>query len=150
MRIFLDTNVLLDWLLDRGNLNSLEKIFNEIDLNHIEGFVSAGSLYTLAYVLDKDMKQKGVVKENRVERIRSTVLSILAALNVAVVGFVDILHGTKNEAFGDLEDSFQCQAALASYCDVFLTSNLKDFEKSSLKNLKFLSPNEFVQMYLNG
>jgi len=59
-----------------------------------------------------------------------------------------MLEALTNEAFDDLEDSFQYQCALENNCDVLVTINKKDYSKASQTDLEVMTPAEFVQKYL--
>ena len=55
-KIFLDTNVILDHALDRAFAEEAEKIFAKAEEGAIICYISTGSLYTLAYILEKATK----------------------------------------------------------------------------------------------
>ena len=56
MRIFLDTNVILDYLTARGNEKATKKIFESIDSGENIGFISTGSFYTIIYLAERFLK----------------------------------------------------------------------------------------------
>ena len=47
----------------------------------------------------------------------------------------DMLRAVGNEAFIDIEDSFQYRCALENGCDVLVTINIKDYKNARLTAL---------------
>ena len=134
-KVFLDTNVFLDHLLDRDVYSSqLLKACEESTLN---GYASSASFYTLSYVIRK-----------------STSASETRKLLGDYLRFISILPTQKNSlrssldaAFNGLEDAFQYFTALdEGSIDFFVTNNLKDFQKVS-QQLPVISPKKFMNEY---
>ena len=59
-----------------------------------------------------------------------------------------LLVGINDQAFDDVEDSFQYQCALQNKCDALITINLRDYRSADTSKLEILSPTEFVDKYL--
>lgn len=80
MNIFLDTNTLLDWLLDRQDTFAYEAtvIIDAADKGKIGAYVSAGSLYTVAYLLEKNGR-KG-------DDLRRAIRKVLGILKIIEAG----------------------------------------------------------------
>lgn len=143
MRIFFDTNVILEYLLNRQNANDVERVLTYTERIGALKFVSSGSFYTLTYLLDIDLKRKGLEVTSRVDRLRK-VLNILLS-EYSVVDCIDWNEGVNDSRFLDMEDSYQFQAALAAHCNFLLTFNLHDFGNVlSEEKLCVLSPKEFL------
>lgn len=51
-------------------------------------------------------------------------------------------------SINDLEDSFQYQCALTAQCDVFITINIRDFRDVDFAYMNIMTPQEFVDKYL--
>ncbi len=135
-KVFLDTNIFLDHFLKRNSYSShLLKLCEEGD---VIGHASGASLYTIAYILEKNLSKK----EAR---------NILAEY----ILIIEVLPTTKERLskaflsdFDDMEDAFQYFTALdEGDIDYFLTNNLKDF-KNALPKLPVLSPEHFLSKYL--
>ena len=138
MKVFLDTNVLLDWVLDRRDTFSEEatKIIQAAENNLIEAYISAGSVYTIAYVLEKSGK-KGQV-------LRDILLQIFNILNIKEVDNTPFINACKRD-MRDLEDAFQYEIALYSNkIDYFVTANIKDFITQDTANLPVITPSQMV------
>lgn len=134
MKIFLDTNVMVDLLVVRDNplqnQNSQQALSNLLQLGY-EAVCSAASFTNIAYLLQKISKPAPVRKImetlfNRVKILPATPEQAFAAL--------------KNP-FKDIEDAFLYECARENKCDIILTNNIKDFIQSDIKTL---TPEQFV------
>lgn len=148
MRIFLDTNIVLEYLFDRKYSDIVGRIFEEIELGKWECFISSGSFYTLTYLIDNNLKDRGFTNPKRLSQLRSSLLELISLLHICDVTQNDFAVAVKDEAFKDIEDSYQYQAALATCCHVLLTINKKDFQKANQDHIKILSPQEFLSEFL--
>lgn len=136
MKVFLDTNVLIDSLLS-GRPNNLEAsaIISACELNNIEGFASFLTIANIAYIMRKDVE-------------RPQLLIILQNL----MNIIDILPMNKSqlhEAFTvtapDFEDVLQYECAKAAGCDVIVTANTKHFK--FCKDIEVVSTYDFAQQF---
>lgn len=59
-----------------------------------------------------------------------------------------ILEAINDERFTDIEDSFQYHCALQNDSDVLLTINIKDYKNVLGQRPEVLTPEEFVEKYL--
>ena len=142
MRIFLDTNVILEYFIEREDVQTAAHLFNRLQEENDEMYISAGSFYTMLFLMDKYLKKVfGMKGELRIEALRSLAVKILK--NVTVVGHDNegLLRGVEDKQYKDLEDSCQNQAAIAVGCDYLITYNMKDYPESALP---VLSPTDFL------
>lgn len=132
MRLFVDTNVMLDLLGERVPFyDSIAKIATLADNGEVSLIVSALSYSTVFYVLSKYES-----KDNVREKLRKfNIISEVAAVDEIVI------EKGLNSAFTDFEDSLQYFCALKAECDVLLTRNPKDFKDSSIP---VLSADEYL------
>lgn len=141
MRIFCDTNVIVELLENRLHAEEVQRILaNE----EYEFYMSSGSFFTLAYLLERHFKQQGIHQPQLDELCRRSlkgVLRIFEISNTDRYGFEACLDDYK---FKDLEDSCQYQAALACSADVLLTLNYKDFKDADQSRIKIMTPMEFL------
>jgi predicted nucleic acid-binding protein len=137
MRLFLDTNVLLDHALVRssGQPYEVKQLISWAYENSVDLIVSPGSFYTFAYVLEKS----GIVKDD-LKAILKKYLSVIDVANTTKDTFLNGLDST----FTDLEDSFQYMTAIQKQCDYLITSNLKDFKSAKNDKIAIISPAAFV------
>lgn len=144
MRIFLDTNVVMDYLASRGDVESVNSIFHQIENGEHSAFISVGSFYTITYLIDIFLKNKGIGKTERVYMLRETLESLLAYLNIEGHTKEMLLMGVRDIDFQDLEDSYQYQAALSARCDYLITSNIKDFSEIDNPMIDIVLPKDFL------
>ncbi|GAB3639830.1 type II toxin-antitoxin system VapC family toxin [Spirosoma arcticum] len=141
MTIFLDTNVVLDWLLDREDTFAQEAtdLFLAAEQSRITIYVSAGSLYTIAYVLHRAGK--------RGEALRNALSSFLALVAVPTANRDTFVKANQLTDISDLEDAFQYQTALSNPAIQYLvTGNTKDFRLTDQSRLPVITPTEMVKL----
>lgn len=138
MKIFLDTNVMLDFLGEREPFFEIaESIINQADKGKLTIFVSALSFATCNYFLSKkfgDAISKGKI-------IKFKILSEIVALDEMIID-KSILS-----TFSDFEDGLQYFSALKANCQYIVTRNEKDFKKAEIP---VFSPSDFLEFYLNN
>lgn len=59
MSVFFDTNVVLEYLLDRRNSDVVEQVLSYLKRVNSLKYLSSGSFYTLAYLLEVEFKRRG-------------------------------------------------------------------------------------------
>lgn len=125
MKFFVDTNVLIDWILNRSVFHAdAERLMSAIVNGVVEGFVSSHSLTDLFYVTRKNLS---------VEKRRVLILFLLANMKVVPESYTMFDNALNDISFCDLEDGLQQQCAAISNLDFIVTQNLKDFGKSKVK-----------------
>jgi predicted nucleic acid-binding protein len=120
-RIFLDTNVLLDFVLDRKPFSDQIEELISFQYSHKQKlFASALSFANLAFVVRKAGKDPVDIIQNFLE-------------------WINLVNLTKNEFelscksnFKDFEDALQFYSALSVKADVIITRNAKDFAPSTI------------------
>jgi len=148
MKVFVDTNVVFEMLAGRQQADTIGMIFDWMEDHHTERFLSLGSFYTLAYLIESLLHQQNEVRPGLTDKLRDILNGILAEFSLSVIGTDNLSEGINDAAFSDLEDSFQFQSALASHCDVLLTINIKDFKHADKANIKVMTPQQFQETFL--
>ncbi len=133
MRLFLDTNVLLDIVLERQGHVESQAVVQAVIHGH-EFFIAWHSLGTIFYVARKSKGKAAAMKF-----LNETV----AWATVASVRHKDALHSLAL-SFTDYEDAMQAVAAEACAADLIITRNLVDFKTSSVPAM---APEEFLTTY---
>jgi len=137
MKLFLDTNVMLDLLGERDPFYvSAAKIATLADRNKLKIFVSALSYATISYFLTKYYGHEKTIEKLR----RFKVISEICELDTLII------EKGLNSGFTDFEDSLQYYSALRKECDIIITRNGKDFKKSKIP---VMTPNEFLNSIKN-
>lgn len=122
-RLFLDTNIMLDFLGERHPFyDSIAKIATLADKGQTTIIVSALSYSTVSYFLTK-YENKEIAKE-KLRKFK--IISEICDLNE------QIIEKGLNSDFSDFEDSLQYYSALSSDCNILITRNGKDFKTSSI------------------
>jgi predicted nucleic acid-binding protein len=148
MRVFLDTNIFLEYFEQRRECQSVAKLFDAIEDGKVKGVVSVGCAYTLAYLIRMELKRQGIHRPEQTIKLRSTLNTILSMVPSVGITHKRLIQGVNDENFDDIEDSFQYQSALQSKCDALITINLRDFENVDASKIEIMSPTEFVNKYL--
>ena len=135
MRVFLDTNILLDVLLNRPSLaEESEKVILRCEALGAEMFLAWHGLATAFYLLKKGRAHADAMRE--VDRI-------LSWARVASSGDPEARRA-RNLGFADFEDALQAVAAEACRADCIVTRNTKDFSRSAVPALL---PQEFLSQH---
>ena len=148
MKLFIDTNIFIEYFEKRLQFNSVRLLFNSLEDGIHMGYISIGSFYTMAYIVDQGFKRKGLNRIERVDLVRSVLLRVLDFITVIGINDESLRDSVNNQHFTDLEDSFQYQAAIDGGCDMFITLNIKDFKGVDSSLIKVLTPQQFVEEYL--
>jgi len=130
---FLDSDVILDYLLDRMPFaDSSQEIFTLAVNSKIHLFVSALSISNVDYLL-----KKSVGRVNSLQMIED----FCKICKILSVGEKEILLALKSN-FADFEDSIQHQTALSNpEIKGLITRNLSDYRKSEIP---VFSPESFL------
>ena len=125
MKVFLDTNILLDYLLKRQPFyEPVKKVF-DMCLFKIDGCVTPHSLIDVFYMLSEQTNAPA-------EYCRETILKLRSVLSVIPENDDRVLAAARNIEFADFEDSMQNESAMFAGVDYIITRNKKDFEKSTI------------------
>lgn len=123
IRLFLDTNVVLDLLAERIPFyDSIAKVATLADQKKITLVVSPLSFTTIDYVLNKFESSESVLNKLRKFKI---------ICEVCEVDEKTIEKGL-NSGFKDFEDAVQYYTALHSNCSIIITRNGKDFKSATI------------------
>lgn len=132
MRVFLDTNVVIDYATQRQPFcQAANAIFQLSQDGTIEACASSLTFVTLAYILRKQ------VSKDEIYRCLRGITSIVA---VAQTGNREIQQAIAAE-WKDFEDAVQFSSAKSSAIDVILTRNQKDFQSTEIP---VMSPEDFL------
>jgi len=131
-RIFIDTNVMLDFLGERKPFyESIAKIATLGEKGKLTLVVSPISFATVNYFLSKFENPKTAREKLRKFKIISEICSLDE----------HTIEKGLNSSFKDFEDALQYFSATISDCELIITRNGKDFKKSLLP---VMTPDEFL------
>lgn len=138
-KLFVDTNVYLDFLMHRGTeWQHAENVLELAEKNNIEIFTSASCLLNLMYIMRSQKLQNNeiVVQVN----------NILTYSKLANPGNI-VFQTALSVGFSDPEDAVQYYTALhIKGIDYFITSNTKDYKKAT-PQLPVITPRQFMTIY---
>jgi predicted nucleic acid-binding protein len=122
--LFLDTNILLDVLLNRKPFSYVSaKIIDLSEKGLAKLYMSSLSYNTIYYILRKEMKHKDTIV------ILKKLEDLIETTNVSNKTIKDALFSE----FNDFEDAIQnFSAKEIKKAIIFVTRNTKDYKKSSL------------------
>ncbi|MBR2238645.1 MAG: PIN domain-containing protein [Prevotella sp.] len=134
MKVFLDTNILLDYGLDREKADFAGGILQLGKDGLIELYASYLSYANMGYIL----RHHPVAERYELVRMMRQPLFVLPCdANQLDAGLLTEVK--------DFEDMLQYQCALAAGCDVVVTNNKKDFHEFC--RIPFLTSEEFLLQF---
>jgi predicted nucleic acid-binding protein len=132
MRVLLDTDVVLDYLLEREPFaESAVALFELIAQEACDGYVAAVTPVNVFYLARKD---RGM------DKARQAVTELLTAMDVCPVD-QSTLGTALALPFSDYEDAVQHACATAAGLDAIITRNLDDYKNATLP---IFSPTDFL------
>ncbi len=135
MKVVLDTNILLDVLLNRAPfVAASESVIIRCEELGVEMLVAAHGLATAYYLLRRGRTEAEALLE---------VDKILAWARVADASDSAVRH-VRNLGFTDFEDALQAAAAETCAADWIVTRNVRDFGRS---RVSALSPEDFLRRF---
>ena len=122
--IFIDTDVIIDFLIDREpHSREAAIIFTLIEQKKLKGYVSSLTFSNLYYVLRKiESHNKVIAKLDSISRLLTILKVDQQIIKLAIAS-----------EFPDFEDSIQYNCALDyKKIDVLITQNIKDYKGSQI------------------
>lgn len=133
-RLFLDTNIVLDFLLERDEwLDDVAAILSLADNEKIEVYCSTLSLATASFFMEKAKMPHSLLRRK-----------LSGFCEICKLSPVDenIVRQALTSSFTDFEDALQYYSALAVEAEVIITRNGKDFASS---NLPIMTADEWLK-----
>ena len=96
MKVFLDTNVFAEYIFERNQFISVQRIFQAIENKEINALTSSATYYTLAYLSEQMLKHKGIHRPELTELVRKIVHSTVEEGVVHLVLQVLAIHHDEN------------------------------------------------------
>lgn len=137
MKVFVDTNILIDFLSHREKFyNDAKKVFALGLLHRHDLIISALSIANTMYIAHK----------YGYENIKAGLESMFKFLEVADYK-KEFVKGALSLGWKDYEDATQFLSAKYNDCDCIVTRNKKDFEKALIQ---IFTPQEFLSLPINN
>ena len=132
MKIFLDTNILLDVLLDRKPFSEpSSKVWRLAECGRLEAVISSISFNNIFYIVRKYAGKEAAQRTVEVMNVNFSVFPLTR----------DIIGKAIAAKLPDFEDSIQFFSAVSCAADYIITRNAKDFPQDSIP---VLSPAAFL------
>lgn len=147
MKVFLDTNVFLEYLCARSKAIVVRDLLDVLEDRSCTAFFSSSSFCTIAYYVELSLKEKGIHKPEKTLRTRDILNTILDIATIADADQTSAMTATNDLNFSDFEDSLQYQCALKAQCDIILTFNSKDYKNCDIEKVRILTPDEFLEIF---
>lgn len=126
-KVFLDTNILIDYLLFRGDEALAAEYLFESSLNGLlDIHIAAHSLTNSYYILRKEYS---AAERNQI------ILNLCALCKVLPVSGENIEKAITAGLSTDVEDALQIQCAVDSNCDYFITRDSDFFSECPVRTL---------------
>lgn len=136
MRIMLDTNIIIDVLLEREPfVDDSYRVLKLCEEHQMDGFVSASSVTDIYYLVRK--------YSHSTELAYKAIGKLLEIVKVCSVTNNDVLMAFQKKA-RDFEDCLVATCANSIRCDCIVTRNKKDFEEF---DIPLLTPSELLQRF---
>ncbi len=133
-RVFLDTNVVVDFLAQRqGFYDNAAIILSLAKYKRIKLYAASMSFATASYLMGKHYHNDAIA-------IKLAISNFIKYCNVTVVDRVTV-EASIASAFDDFEDGMQNECAMRCKADYIVTRNVSDFSDSSIP---VLTPSDFL------
>lgn len=133
-RVYLDTNVLMDYVENRENRAYAETIIELARQGGLQLFASYLSYANMGYIL----RHRSIEERYHMIRLARKVATILPC-DVAQ------LDKALAQPVKDYEDMLQYQCALSANCDIIITNNKRDFIEFS--KISLMTAEEYLLQY---
>ena len=117
MKAFLDTNIILDLLLEREGCEDCAQILDMAEDGHLNLYISALTMVNVAYVYRKAVGKNAVIPNLKILN------SVFNVIPTTPDDIDDALYLQGN----DYEDVVQAISASKAGCEIIITRNTKDF-----------------------
>ncbi len=136
-KLFLDTNIILDWVFDRKEFGSFaKKIIEYSEIEKVKLYTSAITISDFNYIAYQSIQDR--------KKVRFLIEKIAEVIQVVPTFHQQIISGIQSD-FTDLEDAFQYYTAThIKGISAIITRNKKDFKHSKIK---ILTAEEYLQNY---
>ena len=132
MKVIIDTNVVLDVLLERKPfVKTAVEVFCLVEESRIDAFLCATTITTIDYLLAQSLPMS---------KARNALRRLISLFEIATVNR-PVIERALMSKIPDFEDAVLDEAGQMAGVDSVITRNTKDFKRSSLK---VFDPNEFL------
>ena len=136
MKVFVDTNLFIDILLDREPFaETSSTIYTLCENNILDGYIAPITINNIYYICRK---------AHRIETIKEFLSDISTLFTVAPLD-AETIKKANALAMNDYEDALQYAMAIQNVSEYFITRNTKDFKRVS--HIPVLTPEAFLSQW---
>lgn len=151
MKVFIDTNVILEYFMQREKYEEAEKLLKELRRRNAQMFMSVGAFYTIHFIILKYLhKEQGLVGEECLQNLRIILKKILQMFDIAEHDKNSLIRGISDTEYKDLEDSCQYQVAQKVDCESLVSFNISDYKESANGQVRIYTPQQFIDEVLHS
>jgi predicted nucleic acid-binding protein len=124
VRVLIDTNIVLDFLLQREPFSQeAELLFQAIDAGEVIGYVTATTLTDIFYISRRHTRS--------IEQARQAVAETLTVMMICPIDRA-VLESAFNSGLADFEDAIQIFGAVAQGLEAIVTRDAQGFLSSPI------------------
>ena len=136
MKVFVDTNLFIDILLDREPFaDTSSTIYTLCENSILDGYIAPITINNIYYICRK---------ARRIETIKEFLFDISTLFTVAPLD-AETIKKANALAMNDYEDALQYAMAIQNVSEYFITRNTKDFKRVS--HIPVLTPEAFLSQW---
>ena len=133
MKVWIDTNVLLDVLCNRpAFVEASSDVWKRCEVRGIDGYISSLSVLNIVYIMRKELTQ---------EKISDIIRQLSIIFKVVDLKTDDIAKAAELP-IADYEDAVQSVGASRVYAQYIVTRNMKDYANSKVPAIQ---PSELLE-----
>lgn len=136
MRVFYDSNVVLDLLLNRQQFVADSSAALKLsETKVVKGYISVVSITDLFYLIRQNLKD-----------INQSIQKLQTLLEIVSIAKADkkVAKIALDSGWNDFEDAVQYYVAKKAHCKCIITRNKKDYKQSTIP---VYTPTEFIQLF---
>ena len=135
MKVFVDTNIFIDILLNREPFSTdAIRIYKLCEQGLVDGYIAPITVNNIYYICRK---------AKNLERIKAYLADISRFFTIAPMDSESIIKANTLR-MNDYEDSLQYAMAMQMTCEYLVTRNVKDFKH--IQHLKVVTPEAFLRV----
>jgi predicted nucleic acid-binding protein len=134
MKILIDTNVILDNILDRGEFaDDAMRVIELCETNAVDGYMSASTVTDIIFIARKSIPN---------DLLYASLTDLFEVIDICSVTKSDIMSALHRNV-RDFEDAVQDECAYGVGASYIVTRNLRDFTTSKVKAI---APGDFLKL----
>jgi len=137
-KVFLDANILLDFLLKRDHYEDARQIMSLVIEGKINAYITPAIIHIVGYWLAKAYGS---------EKAKQLLLSLLDHIRAIEISH-ELTLLALNSKIDDVEDALQYYTAIHNQLDYFISRD-KKFQKSAIPSLPVVDPSYFLKEVCN-